>query len=422
MIRFDILCAFICVLNSDLVLSRSKGGCRFSLKRDIPKPTPIILSATESKILYPDTDGFLHLHKNEQFRLLCTGTKFEDKFIESDEILVSCRKGRMVQLDNRAVSLRKLQCHGYPKSATRQIGTGCYNNSETTILIEIGFQVPLTHSIWKAVKNFFTFTKDDGFIVQYKVCFDNATKNNVYSLYEKSMLGESGYQVNKERGTFREDYYHFRVTEYYHWRTEQLTLAEILNSTELASTYVRGDRVRYISRGHVTPRADFVYGFEQVATMYYVNAAPQWQQFNGGNWEKVERSVRKFLDGEDGLEYMIATGIHEQATLADQDGELKQLFLYKDAENNNATMIMVPKYFWKIVHHKTSKTGFGFVGINNPYLEEVPPETYKICDDICYTLDWITFDVSDVEKGYVFCCDMNELLDYLGIPDLFGKQ
>lgn len=66
-------------------------------------------------------------------------------------------------------------------------------------------------------------------------------------------------------------------------------MTEILGNKGLQKKYAGDDN---IARGHLSPKADFIYGPEQLATFYYVNAAPQWHKFNSGNWNNIEVSVR----------------------------------------------------------------------------------------------------------------------------------
>ena len=49
----------------------------------------------------------------------------------------------------------------------------------------------------------------------------------------------------------------------------------------------------YIAKGHLTPDAAMVYDFEQKATYFFINAAPQFQAFNNGNWKYLEDRARK---------------------------------------------------------------------------------------------------------------------------------
>ena len=41
--------------------------------------------------------------------------------------------------------------------------------------------------------------------------------------------------------------------------------------------------------------SDFVYNTQQQATMVFINANPQWQTFNGQNWNYLEQDVRAFV-------------------------------------------------------------------------------------------------------------------------------
>ena len=48
----------------------------------------------------------------------------------------------------------------------------------------------------------------------------------------------------------------------------------------------------YLAKGHLTPDASMVYDFQQRATYYFINVAPQFQAFNNGNWKYLEGKAR----------------------------------------------------------------------------------------------------------------------------------
>ena len=90
-----------------------------------------------------------------------------------------------------------------------------------------------------------------------------------------------------------------------------------MGSRELAEHYIQGGEL-YLARGHLAPNADFIFDSWRDATFHYVNAAPQWQSFNGGpgpsstsparNWATLEDNCR-LLAVERGLDLMVYTGI-----------------------------------------------------------------------------------------------------------------
>lgn len=67
----------------------------------------------------------------------------------------------------------------------------------------------------------------------------------------------------------------------YRKRTQKSLALELLKTTDHLTT--KGQA--YFAKGHLAPDADFVLEAEQDATYYYVNAAPQWQAVNNGNWK-----------------------------------------------------------------------------------------------------------------------------------------
>ena len=58
------------------------------------------------------------------------------------------------------------------------------------------------------------------------------------------------------------------------------------------------DRHLFFGKGHLTPDGDFRKNAncEKSFTCIYTNAAPQWQQFNAGNWAAPEAAIRSYAD------------------------------------------------------------------------------------------------------------------------------
>lgn len=101
---------------------------------------------------------------------------------------------------------------------------------------------------------------------------------------------------------------------------------------------------------------------------YYINAAPQWQSFNNGNWKELELDTRNTAAARN-ADWDVYTGTYDILTLADVNGKQQPIYLAKDANNNN--VIPAPKYYWKVVHDKAANKATAFIGINNPHLASV---------------------------------------------------
>jgi hypothetical protein len=48
-----------------------------------------------------------------------------------------------------------------------------------------------------------------------------------------------------------------------------------------------------------------------------------------------------------------------------------------------------------------------FVGINNPYVSD-PQGDYLICNDVCSKIYWVQWDQKNTEKGYSYCCEVDD--------------
>ena len=105
------------------------------------------------------------------------------------------------------------------------------------------------------------------------------------------------------------------------------------------------------------------------------------------------------------MKLTIYTGTFGICTLADVNGVQQPIYLAFD-ENNNG-LIPVPKYYWKLIHDPVSNTATAVLGINNPHNNVVPEDV--ICPDVCAEVPWVTWTLTDVYKGYTFCCTAAEL-------------
>lgn len=93
-------------------------------------------------------------------------------------------------------------------------------------------------------------------------------------------------------------------------------------------------------------------------------------------------------------------------TLTDAKGKQQPLYLTFDKNNNG--VIPVPKYYWKLIHDPASGTATAVLGINNPHLDRIVPADI-LCPDVCNQIPWINWKLTDISKGYMFCCTAEEL-------------
>lgn len=72
----------------------------------------------------------------------------------------------------------------------------------------------------------------------------------------------------------------------------------------------------------------------------------------------------------------------------------------------------------------STKTGTVFVGVHDPFIGndvDVAKE-YVFCKNICSELTWLKIDNTRVERGYMFCCDLQEFLTVTGLENMFENS
>ncbi|KAF2879242.1 hypothetical protein ILUMI_26929 [Ignelater luminosus] len=130
-------------------------------------------------------------------------------------------------------------------------------------------------------------------------------------------------------------------------------------------------------------------------TFYYINSAPQWKSFNGGNWKNLEITIRKEAL-ERNVRLSVYTGTHETLRLNNRVITL-----------GSSGKMPVPLYFWKVVTEKKTGEGIAFVGVNDPF------NLYQLlCPDICNQITWLG-NFGELRKrqnsGIVYCCSIESL-------------
>lgn len=212
-------------------------------------------------------------------------------------------------------------------------------------------------------------------------------------------------QIESDRPSFRNQGLTYGTTtaNQYKQASQTIRFSSLLGPLQTAK-YV--NTTSYLSRGHLAPDGDFLLGGWSTATYFYVNAAPQWQVVNAGNWLRVESNARKVADLRQ-EDLIIITGTREVLKLKSDLGLMVEIFLF------DVKKLAVPKWLWKIVCSPTTSQCIAFVTLNNPHATFIS-QSELLCPDICATSGWFRPEYSEFTKGYTYCCEVNALLAKVG--------
>jgi len=368
------------------------SGCSIAINSDLPEPQPLLLipggSLDGHGFYLPEgVDGIVTLATGQRMLLACPGNNngFSNTNIGLRTALATCISGTTFFVNLVSYNFSNFACRSYPFHTARYSGITCYDGTKRHI--EIGFQV------------------ESDFYKLIDICFDDILYTTLYAR-ATVVSGIAGFQRGFPRPNFIEGIFFpgMSVNTLYTQITQRETISRLLGSTQLGDQFIVPSTNFYLSRGHLSARADFVYGSQQRATFHFVNVAPQWQTFNGGNWERLESSVRAYADKRK-LDLIVYTGTYGVATLPNVNGNETELYLYVDNNNNKA--IPVPKLFWKAVYDLKSQSGVVFVGINNPHISH-PQGDYRVCTDVCSKISWVNWDQRNITRGYSYCCEVDD--------------
>lgn len=250
----------------------------------------------------------------------------------------------------------------------------------------------------------------------YTVCHNEA--EGVTRWVQYSQNAENGaHQHGIDRVKFsRGDFYKgLDVDRLYQRDNQSRNLATILGSTKLANDLVKPTGDLFLARGHLAAKSDFVYANHQMATFYFINAAPQWQTFNGGNWAVLEEHLKRYVARKN-INTEIWTGTYGIVTYKDVKGADQKIYL---SVENNTRKIPVPKIYYKVVIDVKRKAGIAFVGINNPYatMGDIK-QNYTYCQDVMDKVNYIPWK-KNLQGGHMYACAVDEFAKAIGdLPSL----
>lgn len=329
----------------------------------------------------------LTLADNQQVSVACEGTGNVLLSTNVQFNSASCVPGTStLKVGTLTLAFSSLGCKAAVKETIKATGT-C---STTGTQIEIGWQ------------------QASSFINQITICHNKSNANTLYSIDKIYGANIDADDQTNTRPSFRKGSYFvgIDVDTAYSQSGQNVTVANLVGSSSLAVQYIDLSKSYYFARGHLSPDGDFIDAASQDATYYYINAAPQWQSFNNGNWKSLELATRSLASTRK-LDLVTYTGTFGTMTLADVNGLQQPIYLAKDSNNNY--VIPVPKYYWKVIHDPVSNTATAVVGINNPHLGMVTGADV-LCDDVCSQITWAPLSNRlDITKGYTFCCTVQSL-------------
>lgn len=358
----------------------------------------LIVPDTEQFVIPQTRDGNIWLELDEEIELYCTdGFSNSGDFGGINTLFIRCSdENKFIALES-TYEFNQFNCTRYPYHIARRTGNTC--NYGNAIEIEIGFIVD-----------------NDRFLHLMDICHDELIESNLYAKH--AMIPSNyGYQHSFPRPSFiRGDFFGDKNVDGLYTKVSQMETFRHILGDEIVEKIFDDSRDIFLARGHLAAKVDFIYGSQQRGTFYFINVAPQWQIFNGGNWERVESGTRSYV-ADRNLYVEIYTGTHDVLQMKDLHGNYQYLYLYFD-ENGNG-QIPVPKFYYKLIFERSTGRGIVIIGVNNPHAtpEEIQND-YIICRDISHLVTWINWDKDYILRGYSYACEVNEFLSVVGhLPD-----
>ncbi|XP_031626491.1 uncharacterized protein LOC116342852 [Contarinia nasturtii] len=356
----------VCILFG-LCSTAAANSCRVEITKQIPKNEPVyLLEKSDGHLSLFEPDGnSIEISSNDKLILYCPGRR--NTLIHSND-----NSAELACTSNFRSELHQLNCTKQIAGDLETTTKTCHLNTHQGLIYRAGFAF------------------DRKFVETYEICYDSARASVLYTHHQingKSInynIKESDRRSFKANGIpklAKVEVSYRKQTQINHFKSKLGTGQRYFTNSS------------FLSRGHLTPDADFVFSSAQFATYFFANVCPQFQSINGANWNRVENVARNLAEQEK-TTLNIYTGVYGQLALASSSGDSVPLYL---SETNQ---IEVPEYLWKIVHNSRTNAAIVFITSNNPFAKQ--SDVRHLCSDVCQE-GGISF-TQTARRGFTYCC------------------
>ncbi|XP_026765182.2 uncharacterized protein LOC113523414 [Galleria mellonella] len=379
----------------------TKNGCSIRVNGDLGQPQPVYIR-NNNYLVPTGTTGRINFNTGDQVTVSCTGS---GRIVQHPNIVSTVQTATATCVSNNLVSgsgwlngngqFGQLTCSTHSFHDAQATNERCFNNN---LVIRVGFTV------------------NNVFYPKYWSCFDQNRLEVLYVWYEQN-IPNAIYQSGVDRPNWLAGSFFpgIDINNRYTQAQQKASIARLVGQN-LADKYITSHQ--FLARGHLAAKTDFIYATGQRSSFYFINAAPQWQPFNAGNWNWLEQNLRHRI-GQAGYNTIIYTGTFGVTQLRDQNNRLVDFYLHTDINNN--PQVPVPLYYYKVAYDPSRRLGTAFISINNPYYTEAEVRDLMFCTDRCRNnnaFNWLNWQPDRIDLGYSFCCTVADFRNFIPhLPD-----
>ncbi|XP_068142250.1 uncharacterized protein [Drosophila tropicalis] len=386
------------------------GPCKLDIQKDLPSADhlqPLYLRNNTDRYWLPNADGQLVVDHGASIELYCSKSfaKIDAAnnvgYIPGKRLSmhVRCHHGNIFEWSGGRAPFHNFVCkqaleYRVERLEHQRCGDTEASNgdNETGHMYRVGYKI-----------------SDDRFIRTIELCHNAQLLRTHYARYEMEPANwHFQKQVNRLKFSPAGHFAGYDMGKLYS-QSHQESL--------MGPDMLDGRAGLFLARGHLAAKADLIYASQQRSSFNYVNAAPQWQSFNGGHWANVEDETRRFV-ARLGIPVSVYTGTFSELPWPGVGHNHSSLHLAHDANNN--PVLVVPLLYYRLLIDNASngqKRGIAIVGVNNPYVtlnqihDENTSPSYVICEPIDAELvAWLrSLQNSNLRKGYLYACTVADL-------------